>query len=79
MIYTNKDPAADQAMENHHWGPDESKLWCHCDECGGGIYLGEEYYYFNDPEELLLCDSCVLNWSKKYLHSAKRTAGEQDD
>jgi hypothetical protein len=77
MIYANTNPAADQAMENHHYADQqEPEIWCHCDQCGGDIYKGESYYYFDSPE-LVVCNDCIATWAKKYIETARRIA--QDD
>lgn len=79
MIYANTSPQADLAMEQHHYAAQpEPEIWCHCDQCGGEIYAGESYYYFDNPE-LVVCENCVGEWAKKYIELARRIAGDDND
>jgi len=38
--------------------PQESKVWSHCDFCGGEIYRGSTYFVFGG---LALCDEGCLD------------------
>lgn len=50
--------------------PQEAKIFCECNECGGEIYEGEEYHDING---WIVCDNCLNDW----LNSNKKVAGEE--
>jgi hypothetical protein len=74
MIYANTNPAADLAMEQHHYADQtDPEIWCRCDQCDGEIYVGKSYYHFDDPE-LSVCENCIGEWAKEYIEMARMIA-----
>lgn len=56
MVYKNTDYQADFAMEQHHYGIYEPKLYGVCDGCGDEIYYGEPYYQMG---RYRFCNQCI--------------------
>lgn len=50
---------------NHHPScplAEDLRMFCKCDECGSGIYIGDQYYEIGDRK---YCSPCVnAGWSR---------------
>lgn len=68
MIYSNTDPQADLAMEHHHYGMYEPRVYGRCDGCGNDIFCGDTY---NQLGGYRFCTCCVEE-------RISETAGETD-
>ena len=54
---------------NPDYDPFADRIAFHCDDCGGPIYEGEDYFNIYG---FRLCERCVFEWLRKQKAEAER-------
>lgn len=54
---------------NPDYDPNAAYIAFHCDDCGGPLYEGDDYYKINGYR---LCESCALEWLNNQKAEAER-------
>ena len=66
----------DKEIENQRLDvdPQEQKVFCQCEECGGEIYVGEECNY-DEETGSYIHEDCLNNYIRNFISTIK--AGEE--
>ena len=66
----------DLEAERLRLDPQEAKVYLNCDNCGGEIYEGQEYY---ECEMGDLCEKCFDKMQEDEKAECERIAGDDDE